>query len=613
MMSDGELLRRYTETSAEEAFGELVQRHVNLVYSTALRQVNSDVHLAQDVSQSVFAELARQASGLSKRNSLAGWLYTATVFIAAKAVRNECRRRAREQEAHTMCEPPDPTRELDWQRLRPLLDEIMRELKEADREAVLLRFFENRPHSEIGARLGVSENTARMRVERALDKLRAQLFRRGWVTTTATLSAVISAHAVQVAPVGLAAALISSSLATAAAGTGISASLVNFMATTTKLKIALAALAIAAVGTLFLLQHADQVQSREETAALRDQLDQLRSQNESLTARLAQTHFPSLHLPVPTQAAAAPAALPPDDEPKLSFYDRIKDQQVKLTAAQIAPYLAENRRNAASLLAGFRTTGDAALLEEAKTKFPNDPQVAFEAAFQKDITPEAHHQWIEAMKRGDPNNSFPDYLSALDHFKSGQADQAVQELLAASRKTQFQDYTLDRGQDDEEAFRAAGYSMAEAKTIPARELLLPQLAQIEQLGLQLVDLAASYRQTGDEPSAQAALQMAVNVGQRYGNITPGEPEISQLVGLAVEQIALSKLDPNSPSGATGQTVQDQINQITQRKSEVRDLNQQLDPILSKLSDQDWISYKDRWRIFGEESAVRWAVNKYGAK
>src|SRR6266542_2763771 len=104
MTPDGELLRRYAETASEDAFAELVRRHVNLVYSTALRQLNGDTHLAEDVAQSVFTNLARQARALSDREMLTGWLYTAAWVTAAKAARTERRRRTREQEAQTMRE-----------------------------------------------------------------------------------------------------------------------------------------------------------------------------------------------------------------------------------------------------------------------------------------------------------------------------------------------------------------------------------------------------------------------------------------------------------------------------------------------------------------------------
>ena len=220
MTSDGELLRRYAEAGSEEAFGELVRRHLNLVYSAALRQVHGDTHLAQDVAQSVFTDLARKAASLAGRPVLTGWLYAGTHFAAATVVRTERRRHNREEEAHLMNELlQGPAPERDWSLLRPALDAAMLDLDEPDREAVLLRYFENRQHAEIADRLGISENAARMRIDRALEKLRTLLVRRG-VSTTAALSAVILASAVSAAPAGLAATI---STAAALAGTTIAA------------------------------------------------------------------------------------------------------------------------------------------------------------------------------------------------------------------------------------------------------------------------------------------------------------------------------------------------------------------------------------------------------
>lgn len=295
MTPDCELLRRYAETNSEEAFAELVRRHLDLVYSAALRQVNGDAPLAQDVTQTVFTDLARKAESLSRRPVLTGWLYTSAHFAAAKAVRAEVRRRAREQEAQTMRELlHDPAPDLDWSKLRPVLDEAMHGLKEADREAILLRYFEQRQLAEIGARLGVSENTARMRVERALDKLRARLVRRGISTSAAVLSTAISVSAVQIAPAGLASTLTSASLAgAAAAGTGISATLMKFMATT-KLKAGIAsAVVIAGVATSLLIQQTARARLREQDESVRqrsDELAQLAADNARLSSLAAQAN-----------------------------------------------------------------------------------------------------------------------------------------------------------------------------------------------------------------------------------------------------------------------------------------------------------------------------------
>jgi hypothetical protein len=166
-------------------------------------------------------------------------------------------------------------------------------------------------------------------------------------------------------------------------------------------------------------------------------------------------------------------------------------------------------------------------------------------------------------------------------------------------------------QDDEEAYLTAGYSMAESKTIPSSQLLLPQLKQIKDLSQRMIDLAGSYRQAGDQDSAQTALQMVANLGQRYGDSVVGEPEVSRLVGMAVERNALNTMDPNSPYGGDGRTVKDRLDYLAQESAEIRKLAQQTEALQPMMSDQDWISYKDRWRVFGEEAAARWLVGKYG--
>src|SRR6186713_3305826 len=143
MPTDVELLRRYAEEGSEEAFGELVRRHVNLVYSIALRQCGGDVHHAEDVTQRVFTDLGRKARSLSGYTVLGGWLYRSAQFAASDVVRAERRRRAREQEAQAMQEifrPDAASSEADWQRLAPVLDQAIGELAARDRDAVVLRF-----------------------------------------------------------------------------------------------------------------------------------------------------------------------------------------------------------------------------------------------------------------------------------------------------------------------------------------------------------------------------------------------------------------------------------------------------------------------------------------
>lgn len=288
MKEDTELLRSFAEEGDEDAFRALVDRHVNLVHSIALRQVNGDAHLAADVTQLVFTDLARKASALSEHRVLAGWLFTSTRFAAGKLVRREQRRRAREQEAHLrheliMNSESDP----DWSRVKGVLDEALGALSAADREAILLRYFESRGFSDIGGRLNLSENTARMRVDRALDKLRAQLERRGVKSTSAAVAAAITGHVVTAAPAGMGLSVANAALSVAA-GSGAA---VFFMGMT-KLQLGITT-ALALAGAAVITVQAESNNTRKaEIASLRQSTEavaQVRADNEQLRRNAAET------------------------------------------------------------------------------------------------------------------------------------------------------------------------------------------------------------------------------------------------------------------------------------------------------------------------------------
>jgi len=218
MNTDNQLLAEYAHNGSEGAFRELVERHINLVHSAALREARGNISFAEDITQAVFAELAGRARKLVSHPALSGWLYTCVRLMTANLRRAEDRRQRREQEAFTMNEllGPDPADQV-WQEIRPVLDDVMHELNQEDRTAVVMRFFERRSLKEVGSALGVTENAANMRVERSLEKLNRLLSRRGIHSTKATLSAVLAAAAVVSAPSALAASVVTGALATAAA------------------------------------------------------------------------------------------------------------------------------------------------------------------------------------------------------------------------------------------------------------------------------------------------------------------------------------------------------------------------------------------------------------
>lgn len=200
------LLGRFADHGDQAAFAEIVRQKVDLVYAAALRQVGGDAHLAQDVTQAVFLALASEAGRLKRHPMLAGWLYTTTRFLALKAVRTQARWQRREQEANTMS-LTSRSLEPAWNDLRPVIDEAMHRLGEKDRAALLLRFFEGKSLADVGVELGLAENAARMRVDRALEKLRTALARRGITSAAAALGTALSAQPAVAAPAGLVASL----------------------------------------------------------------------------------------------------------------------------------------------------------------------------------------------------------------------------------------------------------------------------------------------------------------------------------------------------------------------------------------------------------------------
>ncbi|KAF0180374.1 MAG: ECF subfamily RNA polymerase sigma-24 factor [Limisphaerales bacterium] len=210
MITDHDLLRDYAATGSEAAFGELVRRHTDLVYSAALRQLG-EPEAARDVTQSVFVDLARKATAIKTDMLLAGWLYRSTRYAVLNELRSRKRRQERERQAMQLLDSGSETAP-DWERIAPVLDEALARLGEKDRDAILLRFFRNESLAVVGQRFGISEDTAQKRVSRALDKLRGLLVRRGVTATTSGLAAALLANSVQAAPVEVTASLATSAL-----------------------------------------------------------------------------------------------------------------------------------------------------------------------------------------------------------------------------------------------------------------------------------------------------------------------------------------------------------------------------------------------------------------
>jgi RNA polymerase sigma factor (sigma-70 family) len=274
-LTDHELLTVFARTGAESAFATLVQRHINLVYSAALRFTGDDT-LAADITQAVFILLARKAGGISAKIILTGWLYQTARLMAANALKQKIRRQNREQEAFMQSTLTHNEMDEAWKQIAPVLDDAMGALGETDRNAVLLRYFESKPLAEVGTALGVSEDAARVRVNRALEKLRGLMTRKGVTLGATAIAGAVTAKAVTAAPVTLASTI------TTAALTGTTLTLTT-IAMTTFQKIAVTAALTLTVGAgFFEAKQAHDVQGeltglQAQQAPQQEQIQQLQS------------------------------------------------------------------------------------------------------------------------------------------------------------------------------------------------------------------------------------------------------------------------------------------------------------------------------------------------
>jgi RNA polymerase sigma factor (sigma-70 family) len=291
--TDQQLLQDYARDRSEAAFAELVRRHIGLVYSAARRMV-WDWHQAEDVTQGVFVALAQNAGKLTDHPVLSGWLHRTTQNLAANAVRANVRRQTREQEAAAMNELLSAGSDVSWEHIAPHLDATLGELSEADRDAVLLRYFEKKSVQEMAERLGISHDAAQKRVSRAVERLREFFAKRGIAIGASGLVVVISANAVQAAPVGLtltistAAALTGTTLATTATVTASKA----IAMTALQKSIVTATIAVLAGAGIYEARQAsqlrDQVQTlQQQRAPLAEQIEQLSQALADATNRLA--------------------------------------------------------------------------------------------------------------------------------------------------------------------------------------------------------------------------------------------------------------------------------------------------------------------------------------
>lgn len=221
-----ELVREYVACQSEQAFEALVSRHVGLVHSAALRQVG-DPSLAEEITQTVFIILARKAGSLNQKTILPGWLYRTTRYVSAAALKIHRRRERRELEAHMQAMIERTQTDSAWEQFAPMLDEAMAQLRDSDRDAIVLRYFQNKSLRDVGAMLGVDESVAQKRVGRAVEKLRSIFAKRGIVSTAAIITGAISANSAQAAPVAPVTSVTTVAIAKGASASGSTLTLIK--------------------------------------------------------------------------------------------------------------------------------------------------------------------------------------------------------------------------------------------------------------------------------------------------------------------------------------------------------------------------------------------------
>jgi RNA polymerase sigma factor (sigma-70 family) len=291
LTDDMALVQEYAQSNSEQAFGTLVSRHVNLVYSIALRQVR-DPHLAEEITQSAFIILSRKAKSLSPKTILSGWLCRTARHISADTLKTQRRRQSREQELQ-MQSISSESDSAAWNQIAPLLDEALNCLEEREHDAVVLRFFDGKQLKQVGAEMGTTEDAARMRVNRGLEKLRKFFMKRGVTLSAPVITGAVAANSIQAAPVGLAATITAAAFSGTTITTTALATATKALTMTTLQKAAIATVLVATVGAgIYEGRQASNVRDEVQTLQrqqkpLIEQIERLQRENDDTARQLA--------------------------------------------------------------------------------------------------------------------------------------------------------------------------------------------------------------------------------------------------------------------------------------------------------------------------------------
>jgi RNA polymerase sigma factor (sigma-70 family) len=431
-------LAEYVRTGSEAAFQEVVRRYLDLVYSTASRMVNGDAHLAQDVAQIVFTDLARMARTLKKETMLGGWLHRHTCYVASKLMRSERRRLAREKLAVEMNSLEDHS-EANLSRVAPILDDAINRLGSDDRRAILLRFYEQKDFRSVGEAMGSNEEAARKRVDRALVKLESLMKKQGVTLSAAALGAALAAQAVTAAPAGMIVTISGAALTSAAAGGGTTLTILKIMSITkTQIAIVSAVVLVAITAPLVITQQHTRAKLREANESLRvhaQENSRLSAENQQLSNQLVQA----------TTAQSKPSSTPPTELLKLrSEVGQLRRENASAAAAMTNSPLSGLRANPEmwELIRKGQRQGLASVYKDFTNRM-NLPPEQGDNLFDllSDNVMENIDRVTEVLRDGISGAQMDAVFSAQDAAMNAK----IEQLLGPEGAAKYKEYTTDIG------------------------------------------------------------------------------------------------------------------------------------------------------------------------
>ena len=308
----------------------------------------------------------------------------------------------------------------------------------------------------------------------------------------------------------------------------------------------------------------------------------------------------------------------PYHKPEISTSRTNKPSAVDAALAQknlrqkVEEWLALHHRAADSLLAAFHVLDDTNYLKEAATNFPNDPRVEL-TVLTRNAFPDDRRKWLDLFAAASPSNALANYLSAQAYFQNGQSEAAVKDLVAASGKSDFENYLLESRLDTEELGLFCGESaLKSVETALANSAQDGGLVSLKQLAAQMADLQKQELNVGDRNSAENLAQLGTILGDQLNSGANGNYLLNQLAGLTVESMMLDQLDSNtSYDFLDGETPGQRLREIKRQEALTSQLVKNFEAIKPALTDAEKVSFQERVNLYGEVAAMQWALQQRG--